>query len=56
MGTSMSLQHYDATPSFQILSEIISHKIIHATTDIAKTAQQIALEKELPVNITYKNS
>jgi hypothetical protein len=56
MGISMSLQYYDATPSFQLLSDIISHKIILATIDIAKTAQQIALENELAASIRYNNS
>ena len=55
MGKTISVQYYDATPSFQLLSDVLCHKIILSTIDIAKTAQQIALENGLAVSTTCKN-
>jgi hypothetical protein len=55
MGPLLSLKYNKVTPSFQLLSDIISHKIILSTIEIAKTARQIALEKDLVVSTTYNN-
>ena len=56
MGPSISLKYYYVTPSFQTHSDTIFHKkIILATIDIAKTAQQLALENDLVVSTTYNN-
>jgi hypothetical protein len=54
MGRTLSFEYEEAIPRLQLLSDIVSHKIILATIDIAKTAQQIALENNLPVSSTYK--
>jgi len=54
MGGTLSFEHDEAIPRLQLLADIISHKIILSTIDIAKTAQQIALENNLPVTSTYK--
>jgi hypothetical protein len=55
MGPPISLKYYKVTPSFQLLSDIISHKIILSAIEIAKTARQIALENDLVVSTTYNN-
>ena len=54
MGGTLSFEYNEAIPRLQLLADIISHKIILSTIDIAKTAQQIALENNLPVSSTYK--
>ncbi len=54
MGGTLSFEYDEAIPRLQLLADIISHKIILSTIDIAKTAQQIALENNLPVSSTYK--
>ncbi len=54
MGRTLSFEYEEAIPRLQLLGDIVSHKIILATIDIAKTAQQIALENNLPVSSTYK--
>ena len=54
MGGTLSFEYSEAIPRLQLLADIISHKIILSTIDIAKTAQQIALENNLPVSSTYK--
>jgi hypothetical protein len=53
MDSTLSFEHDEAIPRLQLLADI-SHKIILSTIDIAKTAQQIALENNLPVSSTYK--
>jgi hypothetical protein len=54
MGSTMSLEHIDAIPHLQLIAEIVSDKIIlsSSTFDTAKTAQQIALENNLPISST----
>ena len=55
MNTNMlTFRYEDAIPCLQVLSDIVSHKIILSTIDAAKTAQQIASENDLPVSSTYK--
>ncbi len=54
MGRTLSFEYDEAIPRLQLLADVVSHKIILATIDIAKTAQQIALENNLPVSSTYK--
>jgi allophanate hydrolase subunit 2 len=54
MGRTLSFKYEEAIPRLQLLADTVSHKIILATIDIAKTAQQIALENNLPVSSTYK--
>jgi allophanate hydrolase subunit 2 len=53
-GRTLSFEYEEAIPRLQLLGDVVSHKIILATIDIAKTAQQIALENNLPVSSTYK--
>lgn len=50
----LSFEYNEAIPRLQVLGDIVSHKIILSTIDIAKTAQQIAIENKLPVSSTYK--
>src|SRR5918994_1351844 len=54
MGSTFSFEYDEAIPRLQLLADIVSHKIILSTIDIAKTAQQIALENNLPISSTYK--
>src|ERR687896_84889 len=54
MGSPVSFEHDEAIPRLQLLADVVSHKIILSTIDIAKTAQQIALENNLPISSTYK--
>jgi hypothetical protein len=54
MGGTLSFEYKEAIPHLQLIADTISHKIILSTIDIAKTAQQIALEKNLLVSSTYK--
>jgi hypothetical protein len=54
MGRTLSFEYDDAIPRLQLLADSVSHKIILATIDVAKTAQHIALENNLPVSSTYK--
>ena len=54
MGSTLSFEYDEAIPRLQLLADIVSHKIILSTIDIAKTAQQIALENNLPISSTYK--
>jgi hypothetical protein len=54
MGNTLTFEYTEAIPHLQVLADIVSHKIILSTIDIAKTAQQIALENKLPVSSTYK--
>jgi hypothetical protein len=56
MGSTLSFEHRGAIPHFQLIADIVSHKItLSSTSDIAKTAQQIALENNLPISSTYKH-
>jgi hypothetical protein len=54
MGRILSFENNEAIPRLQLLADIVSHKIILATIDIARTAQQIALENNLPVSSRQK--
>ncbi|HLG36549.1 MAG TPA: hypothetical protein VI338_00305 [Nitrososphaera sp.] len=50
----LTFDYEEALPRLQVLADIVSHKIILSTIEEAKTAQQIALENELPLSSTYK--
>ncbi|MDQ3852204.1 MAG: hypothetical protein M3299_05150 [Thermoproteota archaeon] len=54
----MSFEYRGAIPHLQLIADIVSDKIIlslsSSTIDIAKTAQRIALENNLPISSTYK--
>jgi hypothetical protein len=55
MGSTLSFEHMDAIPHLQLIAEIVSDKIIlssSTTFDSVKTAQQIALENNLPISST----
>ena len=55
MGSTLSFKYKDVIPHFQLIADTVSDKIILSSTiDIAKTAQQIALENNLPISSTYK--
>ena len=56
MGSTLSFKYKDAIPHLQLIANTVSDKIIllSSTIDIAKTAQQIALENNLPISSTYK--
>ena len=55
MGSTLSFEHDEAIPRLQLIADIVSHKIILLSTiDIAKTAQQIALENNFPIRSTFK--
>lgn len=55
MGSTLSFEYDEAIPRLQLVADIHSHKIILLSTiDIAKTAQQIALENNLPISSTSK--
>jgi hypothetical protein len=55
MGSTLSFKYKDAIPHLQLIADTVSDKIILSSTiDIAKTAQQIALENNLPISSTYK--
>jgi hypothetical protein len=55
MGSTLSFEYDEAIPRLQLLADIVSHKtILLSTIDIAKTAQQIALENNLPICSTFK--
>jgi hypothetical protein len=55
MGSTLLSKYKDAIPHFQLIANTVSDKIILSSTiDIAKTAQQIALENNLPISSTYK--
>jgi hypothetical protein len=49
MGRTLSFEYEEAIPRLQLLRYIVSHKIILAAIDIAKTAQQLALEDSMTV-------
>ena len=50
----LTFEYEEALPRLQVLADAVSHKIILSTIEEAKTAQQIALENELPLSSTYK--
>jgi hypothetical protein len=56
MGSTLSFKYKDAIPHLQLIANTVSDKIIllSSTIDIAKTAQQTALENNLPISSTYK--
>jgi len=54
MGSTLSFEYKDAIPHLQLIADTVSDKLILLSTiDIAKTAQQIALENNLPISSTY---
>jgi hypothetical protein len=55
MGSTLSFEHDEAIPRLQLLADIAYDKMILllSTIDIAKTAQQIALENNLPISSRY---
>jgi hypothetical protein len=56
MGSTLSFEYDEAIPRLQLVADIHSPKIIIllSTIDIAKTAQQIALENNLPISSISK--
>lgn len=50
----LTFDYQEALPRLQVLSDVVSHKIILSTIEEAKTAHQIASENELPLSSTYK--
>jgi hypothetical protein len=54
MGRILSFENYEAIPRLQLLADIVSHKMILATIDLEKTAQQIALENNLTLSFRQK--
>ena len=50
----LTFDYEESLPRLQVLADIVSHKIILSTIEEAKTAQQIAVENELPLSSTYK--
>jgi hypothetical protein len=50
----LTFDYEEALPRLQVLADMISHKIILSTIEEARTAQEIALENELPLSSTYK--
>jgi hypothetical protein len=55
MGSTLYFEYDEAIPRLQLLADIAYDKmILLSTIDIAKTAQQIALENNLPISSTYK--
>jgi hypothetical protein len=56
MGSTWSFKHKDAIPHLHLIINIAYYKIIllSSTIDIAKTAQQIALENNLPISSIYR--
>jgi predicted subunit of tRNA(5-methylaminomethyl-2-thiouridylate) methyltransferase len=57
MGSNLSFGHRDAISHLRQTADIVSNMtILSLTDDIAKTAQQIALENNLPISSTHKSS
>jgi hypothetical protein len=54
MGSTLSFEYKEAIPRLQLIADTISRKIILSIIDIAKTAQQLAVEKNLPVSSIHK--
>jgi hypothetical protein len=54
MGSTLSFEYKEAIPCLQLIADTLFNKMILSAIGIAKTAQQIALEKNVPVNSTYK--
>ena len=54
MGRTLSFEYNKAILRLQLLADIVSHKIIVATIDIAKTAQQAALKNNLTLSSRHK--
>jgi hypothetical protein len=53
-SNTLTFDYEEALPRLHVLADVVSHKIILSTIEEAKTAQQIALENELPLSSTYK--
>lgn len=54
MGRTLSFEYEEAIPRLQLLRYIVSHKIILAAIDIAKTGQQLGLEDNVTVTSRHK--
>jgi hypothetical protein len=54
MGSTLSFEYKEAMPRLQLIADTISRKIILSTLDIAKTDQQLILEKNLSVSSIHK--
>jgi hypothetical protein len=54
MGSTLSFEYKEAIPRLQLIADTISRKIVLSTIDNAKTAQQLAVEKNLPVSSIHK--
>jgi len=54
MGSTLSFEYKEAIPLLQLIPDTISRKIILSTIDIAKTAQQLTVEKNLSVSSIHK--
>jgi hypothetical protein len=53
-ANTLVFRYEEAIPRLQVLSDIVSHKIILSTIETSKTAQQVASENDLPLSSTYK--
>jgi hypothetical protein len=54
MGSTLSFEYKDATPTLQLIAgTVFAELILSPTIDIVKTVQQIALENNPPVSSTY---
>ena len=54
MGSTLSFEYDEAILRLQLIADIVSHKIVLATTDIAKTTQQVALKNNLTLSSRHK--
>jgi hypothetical protein len=54
MGRSLSFEYNKAILRLQLLEDIVSHAIVLATTDIAKTTQQVELKNNLTLSSRHK--
>jgi hypothetical protein len=54
MGSTLSFEYKEAIPHLQLIADTLSRKTLLSTIDIAKTAQQLTLEKNLPVSSKHK--
>jgi hypothetical protein len=54
MGRTLSFEYNKAILRLQLLGDIVSYKIVFATTNIAKTAQQVALKNNLTLGSRHK--
>jgi hypothetical protein len=54
MGSTLSFEYKEAIPHLQLIPDTISGKILLSTIDIAKTAQQLTVEKNLQASSIHK--